>query len=172
MPLLLTSMGLACVFTGMDFDTSRVRVRSVAGAQGEEPGRPDTVTDGTAPCEAGMIRFEIRTVAPALRRVVLVAANTGYRPCRLPGTHPTVRFAEAGEVAGSAGVQGEEVVLAPSQRAFAGIAFPTVVSPARAGQVTTVLVALTRDDEPQSVPVRPGLAVRSAKVTGWFAASW
>ncbi|MFE6817828.1 DUF4232 domain-containing protein [Streptomyces sp. NPDC057675] len=131
-----------------------------------------TLADGTAPCGTGQIRFEMRTVAEALRRVILVAVNTGERPCRLPATHPTVRFDEVAEAATPSGVQGEAVVLAPSQRAFAGIVFPAVVSPGRAGQSTRVSVALAPDDQPTWVTVRPGLTVRSAEVTGWFAASW
>ncbi|MGW5638314.1 DUF4232 domain-containing protein [Streptomyces sp. NPDC003832] len=131
-------------------------------------GAGDDQDGGVGMCETTDLAYNVTVASKPVNHALLTASNNGGDPCLLPANDLVITIPTLDGAAEHMGPTGEDWLLNPGEKAYAGILFSRADTPG-GKSATQVEIALTAAESPSTVTVNGGpVTVNDTAVTSFF----
>ncbi|HET9380561.1 MAG TPA: DUF4232 domain-containing protein [Streptomyces sp.] len=133
-----------------------------------DAGAGDDQDGGVGMCETTDLTYTVTVASKPAGHALLTAANTGGDPCLLAVNDVVITIPALDGAAGHRGPDGEDRILEPGEKAYAGILFAAADS-GGGKSADKAEIALTASESPTTVPIGGGpVTVDDPQVTSFF----
>ncbi|MFE0677099.1 DUF4232 domain-containing protein [Streptomyces sp. NPDC058867] len=139
-----------------------------ATASPSQAGADDDQDGGVGMCETTDLSYTVTVASKPVNHALLTAANNGTDPCLLPANDLVITFPGLDGAAEHMGPTGEDWLLNPGEKAYAGI-LSSRADTAGGKSAAQAEIALSAAESPSTVTITGGpVTVNDTAVTSFF----
>ena len=151
-----------------DGDDSGASSGSGGSTPSSEPDAEDGQDGGVGMCETTDLTYNVTVASRPVNHALLTAANKGGEACLLPADELVITIPGLDGAAEHTGPAGEDWILKPGEKAYAGIMFSRADT-AGGKSADKVEVSLSPAESPATVVIDDGpVTVNDGQVTSFF----